>query len=176
MVTAANPYLTRIDPASPAPAASGVEELAPSECWRYVTASEVGRLAIATDGGRPEVFPIDFRVHDGAVYLRSAPGTKLRLMAQHPAVAFEVDGSDARAYWSVVIQADAHRLDTDADIEASGILDLDSSSPTAKHNYVRLSPVAITGRRFPRRDRSNATGDRHDDKPWPIPHFAPIHP
>lgn len=175
MVAAVNPYLKRTDPAPPSPAALGVEELTTSECWRYVQAGEMGRLAIATDEGRPEVFPIDYRVHDGAVYLRSAPGTKLRLMAQHPAVAFEIDGADARAYWSVVVQADAKRLDTDADIEASGILGLVSSSPTAKDNYVRLSPVAITGRRFPRRDRSRASGDRHDDKPWPIPHFEPLH-
>ena len=148
--------------------------------------------------GRPDVFPLNFLVHNGDLFIRSAPGAKLRSIAEHPAVAFEVDGSDDRFHWSVVIRADARRMDTDVDIEASGVLDLVSWSPTEKYDFVRLTPIGITGRRFPRhpivshmRQGATATGvdeglaarspasaivddsEQRKDKPHPIPHFAP---
>jgi hypothetical protein len=76
-------------------------------------------------------------------------------------------------------------MDTDADIEASGILSLISSSPTQKDNFIRLTPDTVTGRRFPKRPRPGAHSapvaepaadepPRVYLKPDPIPHFAPL--
>jgi hypothetical protein len=152
-----NPYLAVPRPATPSPADLGVEELTTAECWRLVRTSEVGRLALNAMDGRPDVFPLNFLAHDGSVFVRSAPGTKLRSLAASPAVAFEVDGADDTSYWSVVIRADAHRMDTDADIEGSGVLELISWSPTSKYDFIRLIPTAITGRRFPRHLRRTWT-------------------
>ena len=42
------------------PSALGVEELTTTECWRLLEASRVGRIAIATAEGRPELFPVNF--------------------------------------------------------------------------------------------------------------------
>lgn len=184
--------------APPTAAASGVEELTTAECWRLLEASRVGRIAIATAEGRPELFPINYAVHDGNLYFRSAPGTKLMRLAQRPAVAFEIDGSDDHHYWSVIVSANARRLDTDAEIEASGVLRLPTLTPTPKHNYVRLTPVDVTGRRFQRHPlRTTATAPIRtvgavkrtdqddappvapktpDTKPTPIPHLAPSRP
>ncbi|HEX5728186.1 MAG TPA: hypothetical protein VFX99_02035, partial [Microbacterium sp.] len=80
-----------------------------------------------------------------------------------------------------------------------GVLDLVSWSPTSKHDFIRLVPVAITGRRFPRHlprtlirrgpeaaiaERGIAQAlpmvtapadtDPEHGKPHPIPHFAPL--
>ena len=125
-----------------------ISSLDREECWALLETQNLGRLAIAAD--RVEIFPVNFLVHDGSIYFASAPGSKLMEMAENPNVAFEVDGKAAGKLWSVVIHGRAVRLARDSDIEASGILQLKGWHPTAKHNYVRITPEEITGRRFRR--------------------------
>jgi hypothetical protein len=162
-----------------------VEELDTVQCWRLLETVALGRLAVEGHDGRPDVFPVNYLVHNGNLFIRSAPGAKLRSISKHPAVAFEIDGETTRYHWSVVVRASAHRMDTDADIEASGILSLISSSPTQKDNFIRLTPDTVTGRRFPKRQRPGAHSapaaesaadepHRVHLKPDPIPHFAPL--
>ena len=193
-----NPYLGRAETSPPTGSALGVEELSTAECWRLLESSSLGRLALTGADGRPDVFPVNFLVHEGSVFIRSAPGAKLRSILANPEVAFEVDGSDVGRHWSVVIRGVARRLDSDAEIEASGILDLVSSSPTPKHNFLRLIPDTVTGRRFRKSRTPGAAAGAHNDrraapvpdpeaegsgeepshlqeeKPRPIPHYAPF--
>lgn len=199
MNTTRKPTRRGTDAATPQPAAtSGVEELTTAECWRLLEASRIGRIAIATAAGRPELFPVNYAVHDGNLYFRSAPGTKLMRLAQRPAVAFEIDGSDDHHYWSVIVGATATRMDADAEIEASGVLRLPTLTPTLKYDFVRLTPVEVTGRRFlrhalrmaptaPIRTLDSPPRTQHIDgppvapktqhtKPTPIPHLAPSRP
>ncbi|WP_282216452.1 pyridoxamine 5'-phosphate oxidase family protein [Microbacterium luteolum] len=183
--------------AAPAAAAVGVEEIGTAACWRLIEASSLGRLAVQNVDGHPDVFPLNYLVHEGSLYVRSAPGAKLRSLVAHPEVAFEVDGITDAFHWSVVIRGRATRMNTDAAIAASGVLQLISSSPTAKHNYLRLVPDTVTGRRFAvgssapaRADDARATPEREivteehvtprgrtphrtADKPQPIPHLRP---
>ncbi|MEV5068755.1 pyridoxamine 5'-phosphate oxidase family protein [Microbacterium sp. LMI12-1-1.1] len=144
-----NPYLAS-RPEELASGAEKVEHLEAAHCWRLLETTQIGRLAIEGRDGRPDVFPVNYLVHDGSVFIRSAPGSKLRSIAKHPSVAFEIDGETASAHWSVVVHADAHRMDTDADIEASGVLELASNSPTEKDDFIRLVPESVSGRSFPR--------------------------
>ncbi len=191
-----NPYaqaISRRDIADPGEAL--VEKLTTAECWRLLEQRELGRLALDGIDGKPDVFPVNYLVHNGNVFIRSAPGSKLVDIAANPAAAFEVDGEFAAFRWSVIIRGTAHRLDVDAEIHESGVLDLTSWSPTGKHNFVRITPTLITGRRFRRRlpdippqatspirhtgrpgapTTSQARGaDARGKKPVPIPHFAP---
>lgn len=144
-----NPYLHVA--AAPEPRRAAVDKLSTTECWRLLARGELGRLAVTGIDGSPDVFPVNYLVHSGAVYIRSAPGAKLIDITAHREVAFEVDGENAASRWSVVIRGNAHRLDTDAEIEESGILHLTSWSPTDKHNYIRITATSVTGRRFRRR-------------------------
>jgi Predicted flavin-nucleotide-binding protein len=128
-----------------------VKRLRAVECWRLLGRGELGRLAVESVDGVPDVFPVNYLVHSGCIYVRTAPGSKLVDIAAHPDVAFEVDGEDIASHWSVVVRGTARRLDVDADIEDSGILALESWSPTSKHDFVRLTPASVTGRRFHRR-------------------------
>lgn len=174
-------------------AAEGVEELAESECWRLAASGRLGRFAVTAVDGMPEIFPMNYLVHDRRIYVRSAPGGKLRSIASRPGVAFEVDGATSTHFWSVVVHGLARRLDADDEIERSGALDLLSLSPTPKHDFIEIAPSTITGRRFSRgmRQDSGATiapvmgagvaarvdlndGSRH--KPEPIPHVPPLRP
>lgn len=165
-------------------AGSEVEELNTAKCWRLLESASLGRLAVEGHDGRPDVFPVNYLVHNGNIFIRSAPGSKLRSITKHPAVAFEIDGETTNYHWSVVMRAAAHRMDIDTEIEASGILELVSSSPTPKDDFIRLTPETVTGRQFPKRNRParskaplSESGEHphtpRAHKPAPIPHFAP---
>lgn len=129
-----------------------VDHLALDECWDFLTAYDFGRLAVATDTG-VDIFPMNYLVRDREIFLRSAPGSKLASITERPSIAFEVDGRRLRRRWSIVVKGNIDRLGFDSEIVESGIVELKSLNPTAKWNYLRISPESVTGRRFtaPRR-------------------------
>ena len=138
--------------ATPEPA---VADLSVPECWHLLAKDGVGRLATAVvdpDTGevKPDIFPINFHSHDGAILFRTGPGSKLIDLTAQPAVAFQTDGRRGRLYWSVVVHGHAQRLGLDSDIEQSGILETRAIHPTEKWNYVRIDVDSITGIRFRR--------------------------
>lgn len=181
-----------------------IEHLGTAECWRLLEKSSLGRLAVEGPGGVPDVFPVNFTVHNGSVYVRSAPGSKLMDIAARPGVAFEIDGEDPLFHWSVVIKGAARRLDVDSEIHESGVEELVSASPTSKQDFISITPSSVTGRRFRKQDPDAvtvapttviaSTGGAHepqrppederqwpgserteDGGPFPIPHFPPRH-
>ncbi len=81
----------------------------------------VGRIAY-TFRDRVDVEPINYVYHDGWIYLRTGPGSKLTTLARHPWVAFEVDEVDGTFDWrSVVLHSTVYELTpggTAADDEA----------------------------------------------------------
>ena len=125
-----------------------IEHLSTAECWRLMEAGSFGRLAVEGLDGNPDVFPLNYTVHDGSIYIRSAPGSKLMAIAVHPVAAFEIDGEDDGFHWSVVLRGSARRLAIDKEIRESGVQALVSSSPTAKYNYICVTPSSVSGRRF----------------------------
>jgi uncharacterized protein len=172
----------------PEPTSDGarrVEELDTAQCWHLLEKTSLGRLAIRRQDGRPDVFPVNYLVHDGNVFIRSAPGTKLRSIGDHPTVAFEIDGDSTNFHWSVVVHAVAHLLNA-ADVEARSVLALTSASPTSKSSFLRLRPESVSGRRFPKRTRAGSEraplygfppveGRRGNHlKPDLIPSFPPL--
>ena len=130
-------------------ATTNVEVLDPVECFRLLGPRGIGRLAVRDHAG-VDIFPVNYLIHDSAVYFRSAPGTKMIRVTDAPQVAFEVDGHDRRRAWSVVIKGVAVRLDDDDEIFASGINIAPTAVPTEKLNYVCIRPQRMTGRRLRR--------------------------
>lgn len=176
---------TPVQPSTPTPPTGAVEVLTDAECWRLLVHSKLARLAVDAMDGAPDIFPVNYVAsQDRRLYVRSAPGSKLRAIAAHPSVALEIDGYDDAVAWSVVVRGVAERLDADDEIEASGVLQLVTWSPTAKHDFVRITPNATTGRRFrvhggfahglaaPVDESTPASGHR----PREIPHFTPLAP
>ena len=117
------------------------------ECWHLLEEASLGRLAVSTSFG-VDVFPINFTVHDRALYFRTSPGAKLIDISHYPVVALEIDGVHTGMHWSVVVRGEAKRVTSDAEIVASGVQALHTATPTAKWNYVRILATAVTGRRF----------------------------
>lgn len=168
---------------APPPPTPAVQVLPDAECWRLLVHSRLGRLAVDAADGAPDIFPVNFVASpDRCLYFRSAPGSKLMAITAHPSVALEIDGYDESVAWSVVVRGVADRLYADDEIEASGVLRLVSWSPTAKHDFVRITPRTMTGRSFRMEggvhpmlqgtdaDESTRT---HARRPREIPHVAP---
>lgn len=124
-----------------------VDELEAVDSWELLERASIGRLAVRA-GDSVDIFPVNFTVKDGAIFLRSAPGSKLVDITHAPAVAFEIDGNRGRTHWSVVVHGMAERMSYDTDIVDSGVLDLPTLTSSQKWNYVRITPSSITGRRF----------------------------
>jgi osmotically-inducible protein OsmY len=129
------------------PADVDLEELDPAACFELLGVEGIGRLGIQEASG-VDIFPVNYRVHDGKVYFRSGPGVKVIRITESPEVAFEVDGYDEEWTWSVVVKGHAQRLDDPAEISASGISEVETAHRGEKLNYLRVQPRQITGRRF----------------------------
>lgn len=127
----------------------GVTVLKVHECWALLRSAEVGRLAVCVDE-QPDVFPVNYLVDHGTVVFRTGAGTKLAAMAANPPVAFEVDGYDPDngAAWSIVIKGRAEQIQGFYEALDALSLPLFPWHPEPKHNFVRVDPVDITGRRF----------------------------
>jgi nitroimidazol reductase NimA-like FMN-containing flavoprotein (pyridoxamine 5'-phosphate oxidase superfamily) len=124
-----------------------IAQLSDEECWALLSSVDLGRLAVIIDGG-VDIFPVNYVVNDQRVYFSSAPGSKLMDITEESRVAFEADGTADRKRWSVVVKGVARRLDSDTEILESGVREAHTLAPTTKWNYVRITPTAVTGRRF----------------------------
>lgn len=137
----------------PAPALSGsgsaTRELTHVECWKILGESGIGHLALRAQPVGVDIMPINYLVNDRQLFFRSAPGSKLEELVQHPHVAVQVERLQDGSWFSVVVKGQAARLGFDEDIERSGIVGLTPTQPGDKFNYVRIIPDAITGVAFP---------------------------
>jgi nitroimidazol reductase NimA-like FMN-containing flavoprotein (pyridoxamine 5'-phosphate oxidase superfamily) len=100
----------------PAPSAAHVgasptfRELAPAECDALLRRQRVARLAYAFRD-RVSIEPIHYVYEDGWLVGRTAPGSKLEVLAHNPWVALEVDEVRDTFDWeSVVVRGTFYQL------------------------------------------------------------------
>lgn len=118
------------------------------ECLKLLQSRAVGRIAFIDDG-RPEVRPVNYRLHQGMVVLRTTYGALLD--AVHlAAVAFEVDAIDADYHtgWSVVVHGRGEEVWRPEELAELRQLPLRPWAPGTREHYVRILPSDITGRRI----------------------------
>ena len=89
-------------PSSPHP--GDLVVLGRDACVDRLEQAAYSRIAFVVDGV-PVVLPINHLLHDGAVYLRAAPGSKLGSAAAGQIVVIQADEGDAerRLAWSVMV-------------------------------------------------------------------------
>src|SRR5258708_25869500 len=101
---------------------SNLESLNEAECWDLISAGGIGRIGYSGRYG-PMIQPVNYKVLDQAVVFLTAEhstmGEDLRTGIAHAEylVAFEIDDydMDAHAGWSVLIQGDAHYVESEAE-------------------------------------------------------------
>jgi nitroimidazol reductase NimA-like FMN-containing flavoprotein (pyridoxamine 5'-phosphate oxidase superfamily) len=127
----------------------GLELLPDEECRRLLAMCEVGRVGI-TIGALPAIFPVNYRLIDGAIVFRTSPGSKLSAAAAGAVVAFEVDDYQAadRSGWSVLAIGRAEIV-LDLDLTFSVLAArLEPYVEGFRTSIVRIEPTFLSGRRL----------------------------
>jgi uncharacterized protein len=130
---------------------TGLEMLSAPECWRLLEGTRVGRVAVTVEGS-PEVMPVNYVVFEGTIVFRTDSGTKHRALDHDPAVAFEVDDFDAesRTGWSVQVKGRAHVVHDPPVLRRLRSTALLPWAGGDKALWIRITPIAVTGRRIRR--------------------------
>lgn len=128
---------------------NGLEVLTDDECWRFLEAHHVGRLAVSI-ANQPEIFPVNYVVQHHTIVFVTGEGTKLAGALLGTGVAFEIDAADPLFHtgWSVVMRAHADEVTQLDELVEVQELPLRSWGPGDKRRYVRLTPHRLTGRRI----------------------------
>ncbi|MFT3861543.1 pyridoxamine 5'-phosphate oxidase family protein [Micropruina sp.] len=126
---------------------SPIVALTADEAWQLLGTVSVGRLATAV-GGQPDIFPVNFVVHDGSIVFRTAEGSKLVQVILNAAVAFEADSWSGGTGWSVVVKGTAHEVTGSDELAELERLPLRPWVPTVKTHVIAVVADEITGRRF----------------------------
>lgn len=136
---------------------SNLEPLSEAECWELISAGGVGRIGYSGRFG-PMIQPVNYKVFEKAIVFRtaqhSAMGEDLRTGIAHAEykVAFEIDDYDmpARSGWNVLIQGDAHHVDSEPERTVVRDEGVESWVAGERELFLRIVPTRITGRRVGR--------------------------
>jgi len=77
-------------------------DLSEDEATELLARNHIGRIAYSFHD-RVDIEPLSYVFADGAIYLRTAPGSKLETLAHSPWVAFEVDEVEGPFDWRSVV-------------------------------------------------------------------------
>ncbi|MEM7141146.1 MAG: pyridoxamine 5'-phosphate oxidase family protein [Actinomycetota bacterium] len=140
-------------PATPPGHHAPLREMDEGECWARLANHVVGRLVVAV-GRQPDVFPVNYRVDDDEIVVRTAEGTKLAAALLGERVAFEIDDLDERRHcgWSVVVHGTARESTSLDDVMHDAAIDTDPWAAGPKGRVIRITPDRISGRRLPAPD------------------------
>ena len=127
-----------------------LQKLTEERCWQLLEQKRVGRLAISIQN-EPDVFPVNYRVDNGRLYVQTAAGIKLAAAVLGTAVAFEVDAIDEENElgWSVVVKGAAKELETLDDRLLAEDLHIEPWARGQKNRFVEIVPTKVTGRELP---------------------------
>ncbi|WP_164200023.1 pyridoxamine 5'-phosphate oxidase family protein [[Micrococcus luteus] ATCC 49442] len=125
------------------------EVLSVHDCWKYLRAASVCRVAVVT-GGEPEIFPVNYVPDNGTVVFRTASGRKLDAVLAGSAIALEADGFNkyGTIAWSVVVKGTAAVVDSQESFQEAADAGLSPWESGSKDHLVRVTPSEVTGRRF----------------------------
>lgn len=132
-----------------------IEELDEGDCLRLASQGGIGRIAYTGRFG-PTVLPVNFKLHEGAIVFRTAPGSPMDedlrtgISGAEYRVAFEIDEIDmaAREGWSVLIQGSAHHVDSEAERASLIQAGVEPWPGGERELFVRIVPSHVTGRRI----------------------------
>ena len=131
-----------------------ITELDEAECLRRIARGGIGRIAYHSRFG-PEVLPVNYRWHDGAVVFRTVAHSALDedlqtgIVGGDYQVAFEIDDIDVagRQGCSVLIQGPAHHV---SEAERASALEagVEPWPGGERELFVRIVPSRVTGRQI----------------------------
>jgi len=127
-----------------------IVDLSSDRCWELLSQKTVGRLAVSITN-HPDIFPVNYRVDDGKIVIRTAEGQKLAAAVLGTSVAFEVDALDdaTRTGWSIVVKGTAEEPKRLEDYLSAEDLGIEPWAQGDKGRYIQIVPSQVTGREIP---------------------------
>lgn len=127
----------------------GLEILSEDECAELLSAGSLGRVAVWT-GEHPAILPVLYRMLDGDIVFRTAPGEKLIAAALRREVVFEIDNADpaTHAGWSVNVVGEATEIVRPEERARVAELGLEAWAGEYRDRFVRILTRQISGRRL----------------------------
>jgi uncharacterized protein len=126
--------------------------MARDACVELLTQTPYVRIGFVVDGD-PMVLPVNHLLHGGAVYFRTAAGSKLGSAAAGNIVVVEADegDEDRRVGWSVVAKGRASIVTDEREIEALHAQPFEPwALPDTTSFWIRIDVQDIDGRRVVR--------------------------
>ena len=119
------------------------------EAVALLATQEVGRL-VYTRRALPAVTPVNFVLHEGAIWFWTASSSSMWQAVRGSVVAFEVDQLDARTRsgWSVVVLGVAELVKDPAQIERAQLKAPEPWVPGRKEYLIRIPLKLLSGRRI----------------------------
>jgi hypothetical protein len=127
---------------------SPLGEMSDQECIDVLSDHTVARLGYV-DNGWPTVVPINYRMVDDAIYIRTLIGGKLRAAQRGDIVCLELDGVDEtlREGWSVVVHGPLEVIADPAVLSEAWANDPMPWVDAGQWRWLRLTPFQVGGRR-----------------------------
>jgi uncharacterized protein len=130
---------------------SALEALTEEECLTRLKSVRYGRAAVVTGEGRPEIFPVNFVLHDRTVVFITDSATLLS-WAPFGHVAFEADQIDASTHegWDVVVKGEGADITDAVDTFSSEARaeHVNSWAPGPKAHWISINNPVFSGRRL----------------------------
>ncbi len=127
-----------------------IVDLSQDQCWELLGRKTVGRLAVSITN-HPDIFPVNYRVSDKKIVIKTAEGQKLAAAVLGTSVAFEVDALDdaTRTGWSIVVKGTAEEPRRLEDYLSAEDLNIEPWAQGDKSRYIVIVPSRVTGREIP---------------------------
>ncbi len=127
---------------------NGLEILGRPECLRLLATVQLGRIAVTSEA-LPSIVPVNFKVVDDLIVIRTGRGTKLDAATRNAVVSFEADRIDPVDHtgWSVMVTGVARELKATDEIEAVGEPP-PRWAPGPDGRYIAVSTDVVSGRRI----------------------------
>jgi nitroimidazol reductase NimA-like FMN-containing flavoprotein (pyridoxamine 5'-phosphate oxidase superfamily) len=130
---------------------TALESLSEQECLSLLREVKFGRVAVVTDEGRPEIFPVNFVLHDRTVVFVTGSAV-LQARAPLGHVAFEADCVDASTHegWDVVVSGEG--ADITGAVDTQSLLArsdrVEQWAPVHRDRWISVINARFTGRRL----------------------------
>ncbi len=128
---------------------NGLEVLARDQCLNLLATATIGRVGLTT-GALPTILPVNFRLDDDRILIRSGEGAKMDAALQDAVVAFEVDDFDPidHSGWSVVVTGVARAITDEDELQALDGIPIARWAPRGNGQVVSISTDMVSGRRL----------------------------
>ncbi|MGI9594626.1 MAG: pyridoxamine 5'-phosphate oxidase family protein [Acidimicrobiales bacterium] len=129
------------------PGGARLETLDRTECLARLSRHTMARIGYV-DAGWPTVVPVNYRVDNGDIFIRSLSGAKLRAAERGDIVCLELDGYDEglRTGWSVVAHGGLEVIGDPAVLEQAWANDPQPWVASDDWQWLRIVPISVTGR------------------------------